>query len=51
METILMGYIGFRVSPSNVIPFGVWYGFLVRTLMRSTKKGTTLAGLLLRNLN
>ena len=24
--------------PSNVVPFGVWYGFLVRTLIRTAKK-------------
>ena len=24
--------------PSNVVPFGVWYGFLVRILIRTTKK-------------
>ena len=26
--------------PSNVVPFWVWYGFLVRVLTRTTKKGT-----------
>ena len=25
-------------GPSNVVPFWVWYGFLVRTLIRPTKK-------------
>ena len=28
---------------SNVVPFWVWYGFLVRTLVRATKS-TTLEG-------
>ena len=31
--------------PSNVVPFWVWYGFLVRILIRTTQKGTTLEGL------
>ena len=26
-------------GPSNVVPFWVWYGFLVGTLVRTTKKG------------
>ena len=30
---------------SNVVPFWVWYGFLGRTLIRTTKKGTTWEGL------
>ena len=42
METTIMGYIGSRVQglpePSNVATFRVWYGFLVRTLIRTTKK-------------
>ena len=25
-------------GPSNVVPFWVWYGFLVRILIRTTKK-------------
>ena len=32
----------FLPRPSNVVPFGVRYGFLVRTLIRT---GTTLEGL------
>ena len=34
--------------PSNVVPFWVWYGFWVRTLIRIPKKGTTLEGLAYR---
>ena len=31
--------------PSNVVPFWVWYGFLVRIFFWGYQKGTTLEGL------
>ena len=42
METAITGDIGSRVlglpKPSNVVPFWVWYGLLVRTIIRNAKK-------------
>ena len=41
METTIIGFrvmLGFYSGPSNVVPFWVWYGFLVRTLIRATEK-------------
>ena len=37
------GGIGLHWNP--VVSFWVWYGFVVRTLIRNTPKGTTLKGL------
>ena len=34
-----------RPGPCNVVPFGVWYGFLVWALIRTAQTGTTLEGL------
>ena len=48
METTILGsrvMLGFYSTPSNVVPFWVWYGFWVRTLIRTTQKGTILEGL------
>ena len=37
--------LGFGMLFFNLVPFWVWYVFLVRTLIRTTKNSTTLEGL------